>query len=322
MSLLEVKELEVSFPHPFNDTWFPVLKEISFSVKEGEVLGIVGESGCGKSVTLRAILGMTKFFGGKVSKGEVQFEGEALLSKSEKEWRKIRGSQITMIPQDPMTSLDPLMKCGKQITEAICLHLKLSKAEAKQKVLELFEEVGIPNPSLRFEQFPHELSGGLRQRVVIAMALSTNPKLILADEPTTALDVTIQKQILELLKKLQKERGMAMVFITHDLGVLCEIADRVAVFYAGCKVEEVPSKNLLLNCLHPYTKGLLGSIPRPYGGEEVKGIEGSVMRPLEFGTGCRFAPRCAFAEEKCFQHYPKWTAVSEEHQVGCFYVEN
>ncbi len=320
--MLRVENLNVSFLNSVTDEWTSVITDINFTVEKGEVLGIVGESGCGKSVTLRALMGLTQFSGGRVESGSVYFEDQSMLDLSEKKWRRLRGKRITMIHQDPMSSLNPLMKCGDQVAEGLLEYSKCGKAFAKKKVCELFDEVGIPDSEMRYNQYPHELSGGLRQRVVIAMALITDPDLILADEPTTALDVTIQKQILEKLKSLQKKRNLSMVFITHDLGVIMDIADRVAVFYAGQKVEELKSSEMLEACRHPYTKGLLASIPKPYLVESISGIPGVVVRPENFSAGCRFAKRCPYIKDICKKETPHWLGINETHKVSCHHVKN
>jgi oligopeptide/dipeptide ABC transporter ATP-binding protein len=319
MSLLKVQDLEVAFS--IQKKWVPVISEISFELKKGKVLGIVGESGSGKSVSIKSLMGLIEAEGGKIQKGSMDFDGINLLGLNEKEWRKLRGRRITMIFQDPMSSLNPLMKVGKQVVEVFTNHNLCSKAEAKVKTIELFKEVGIPFAEKRFDQFPHELSGGLLQRVVIAMALAPEPDLILADEPTTALDVTIQKQILDLLKEIQQRRKMSMVFITHDLGVIREVADEVLVLYAGKRAEFIKAKDMFAQVKHPYSIGLIKSLPKPFEKAELYSIPGRVQSPADRGVGCAFADRCEKVSDVCTKESPTWRSWSDAgdsiHKGAC-----
>ena len=302
-SLLTVDDLRVSFH--LLDGHICAVDGVSFHLKQGEILSVLGESGCGKSVTALSIMGLVPP-PGKINNGCIDFNGMELLSLSEQDMNRIRGNEISMIFQEPMTSLNPVFKVGNQISEAIKLHQGVSLAEATDKTIEMLKEVDIPSPERNYHQYPHQLSGGMRQRVMIAMALCCNPKLLIADEPTTALDVTIQAQILTLLQTAQQERDMSILLITHDLGVIAEIADRVIVMYAGMIVEEAESEFLFDKPLHPYTKGLLES--RPSIGEkrdELSVIEGTVPHPSRFPEGCRFHPRCPFAKEICRQKNPR-----------------
>ncbi|MFZ5816032.1 MAG: ABC transporter ATP-binding protein [Bacillota bacterium] len=292
---------------------------VNLYIKRGETLGVVGESGCGKSVTSLSIMRLIPNPPGKIVDGEILFEGEDLVKKSEAEMRKIRGNDISMIFQEPMTSLNPVYTIGDQIAEAIQLHQGLSYKEAIDKAIEMLRLVGIPLPERRVKEYPHQLSGGMRQRVMIAMALSCNPKLLIADEPTTALDVTIQAQILELMKKLKKELGMAIMLITHDLGVVAEMCERVVVMYAGKVVEEADAVNVFKHPLHPYTEGLLKSIPRmDEDVEKLHVIEGVVPNPLHLPPGCRFEPRCPIAIEKCKTEQPPLEQVTPGRWVACY----
>ncbi len=291
---------------------------ISFHVGKKETLAIVGESGCGKSVTSMSILGLIHKQNGKILSGEIIFKGKNLLKCSEKEMCKIRGKEIAMIFQEPMTSLNPLFTVGEQIKEALKLHMNMIGEEADNRVRELLELVEIPSAKERMNQYPHELSGGMRQRVMIAMALSCNPELLIADEPTTALDVTIQAQILDLIGKLKEELGMSVMLITHDLGVVAETAQRVMVMYAGTVVECADVKSLFQNPKHPYTIGLLKSIPSlDEEQKELPIIRGSVPDLNNLHQGCRFAPRCDCATERCWQGEPEACEV-EGHIVKCF----
>ncbi len=295
---------------------------VDLYIHRGETLGIVGESGCGKSVTSLSIMRLIPNPPGKIVSGEILFEGEDLLKKSEAEMRKIRGNEISMIFQEPMTSLNPVYTVGDQIAEAIELHQGLSHKEAIEKAIEMLRLVGIPLPEQRVKEYPHQLSGGMRQRVMIAMALSCNPKLLIADEPTTALDVTIQAQILELMKKLKKELGMAIMLITHDLGVVAEMCERVVVMYAGKVVEEADAVSLFKNPIHPYTEGLLKSIPRlDQEVEKLHVIEGAVPNPLNMPAGCRFHPRCPLATDRCRVEEPNLQQVAPGRKVACFLAE-
>jgi oligopeptide/dipeptide ABC transporter ATP-binding protein len=301
---------------------------VSYIVRSGETLGVVGESGCGKSVTALSILRLVADPPGRIVGGTIRFEGSNLLELPENEMEGIRGNDISMIFQEPMTSLNPLMTVGRQIAEAIALHRGLSRRDAMDQAVEMLRRVHIPEPERRAHAYPHQLSGGMRQRVMIAMAVSCNPKLLIADEPTTALDVTIQAQILELMRELQETLGTAIVLITHDMGVVAENADRVAVMYAGRKVEEASAKDLFECPGHPYTKGLLGSIPdvevaahtrtRRARLNEIKGMVPSLAN---LPQGCTYAPRCGLASEECRASYPPLLQYRPAHWVACWHAE-
>jgi oligopeptide/dipeptide ABC transporter ATP-binding protein len=315
--LVDIRNLKTYFYT--EDGVVPAVDGVDMYVKRGETLGVVGESGCGKSVTSLSVMRLIASPPGKIVAGEILFEGEDLIKKSEAEMRKIRGNDISMIFQEPMTSLNPVYTIGDQISEAIQLHQGLSYKEATDKAIEMLRLVGIPLPERRVKEYPHQLSGGMRQRVMIAMALSCNPKLLIADEPTTALDVTIQAQILELMKKLKKELGMAIMLITHDLGVVAEMCERVVVMYGGKVVEEGDAVSIFKSPLHPYTEGLLQSIPRmDEDVERLHVIEGVVPNPLHLPEGCRFHPRCPVAVEKCLQSQPQLEQVAPGRFVACF----
>jgi|LDZT01.1.fsa_nt_gi peptide/nickel transport system ATP-binding protein/oligopeptide transport system ATP-binding protein len=295
---------------------------VSFSINQGETLGIVGESGSGKSVTALSIMRLIPQPPGKIVSGEITFEGKNLRTLTEKEMRKIRGRKISMIFQEPMTSLDPVFTIGHEIVETILLHQRLTKKEAYEKAVQMLEVVGIPDANKRMKNYPHELSGGMRQRVMIAMALSCNPALLIADEPTTALDVTIQAQILRLMNDLKKEFNTSVLMITHDLGVISEMCDYVAVMYAGHIVEYTDIYTIFEKPLHPYTKGLNRSIPRM--DKETKNldtIKGVVPNLLHLPPGCPFAPRCEHAYERCLKEMPELIEVESRHLVKCHLVE-
>jgi len=298
--------------------------DVSFTIEQGETLSLVGESGCGKSVTALSMMRLVSA-PGRVVGGEVLFEGRDLLKLSPAEMRAIRGDDIAMIFQDPMTSLNPVYTVGEQIAEAIRLHRKVSKREAWNQAIEAMRDVTIPAPEIRAKTYPHEMSGGMRQRVMIAMALACDPKLLIADEPTTALDVTIQAQILELLTELREKRHLALLLITHDLGVVAETSDRVAVMYAGKIVEEASAKELFKHPRHPYTEGLLRAVPRLDEQREgrrkrLQTIEGVVPNPLELPPGCRFAPRCPHAQGTCSEGEIELIPVSDQHLSRCIRV--
>jgi oligopeptide/dipeptide ABC transporter ATP-binding protein len=302
-TLLEVRGLRTYF-HVMDGT-VKAVDGVDFSVKRGQTLGIVGESGCGKSVTALTIMQLLDIPPGEIVAGEIWFDGRDLLTLSPDELRHVRGADIAMIFQEPMTSLNPVFTIGDQISEAIILHQHVGKKEAMIRAIEALKAVGINAPERRVKQYPHEMSGGIRQRVMIAMALSCNPKLIIADEPTTALDVTIQAQILELIKKIQVDSGAALLLITHDLAVVAETVQNVAVMYAGRVVEAGPVEDVLLRPQHPYTLGLLGSIPALHKrGRQLDVIKGVVPNPFRMPPGCKFAPRCPYAWEKCVQAEP------------------
>jgi oligopeptide/dipeptide ABC transporter ATP-binding protein len=317
--LLEVRDLHTSFQT--SEGLIRAVNGVSFHLEEGETLGLVGESGCGKSVTSLSILRLIPQPPGRISGGPILFRGDDLLAKSEEEMRKIRGNSISMIFQEPMTSLNPVYTCGFQIVEAIRLHQRRSRSEARDRAIEMLRVVGIPSPEQRVDEYPHQLSGGMRQRVMIAMALSCNPSLLIADEPSTALDVTIQAQILDLIARLRHELGMSVLIITHDLGVVAEVADRVAVMYAGEVVEHASVEEIFARPLHPYTQGLLNSIPR-LGKlmERLSVIPGTVPNPIEFPSGCAFHPRCPLADERCRDEDPPLNEQGGDHQVACWKV--
>jgi oligopeptide/dipeptide ABC transporter ATP-binding protein len=291
---------------------------ISFSIGRGRTLGVVGESGCGKSVTALSIMRLLDIPPARIASGEILFEGRDLLRLKEDDVRKLRGKEIAMIFQEPMTSLNPVFRVGDQVAEAVRQHLDVSKSEAADRAVEALRRVGISYPERRARQYPHELSGGMRQRVMIAMGLSCEPKLLIADEPTTALDVTIQAQILELIRELQDETGAALMLITHDLGVVAEMVDEVMVMYAGRVVEHGTADEVLLEPKHPYTEGLLASIPsRLMRGQRLNVIHGAVPNPFNMPTGCNFAPRCPYRFEPCPVHDPPLESVGDR-EVACW----
>jgi len=315
-ALVEIRNLSV---HYFTEEGVVrAVDGVSLSIRRGETLGVVGESGCGKSVTSLSIMRLIPTPPGKIVSGEILFEGEDLLKKSEAAMRRIRGREISMIFQEPMTSLNPVYTIGDQIAEAVRHHLGLSRRAALEKAVEMLRLVGIPAPERRVKEYPHQLSGGMRQRVMIAMALSCRPKLLIADEPTTALDVTIQAQILELMRKLKRELGMAIMLITHDLGVVAEMCERVVVMYAGQVVEEADVVSLFRRPLHPYTEGLLRSVPRiDEKVEKLHVIEGAVPSPLDLPPGCRFEPRCPHAVPLCRESMPALKEAAPGRYVAC-----
>jgi oligopeptide/dipeptide ABC transporter ATP-binding protein len=322
MSLLEVRNLKTFFATRRGEV--RSVDDVSFTIEQGETLSLVGESGCGKSVTALSIMRLVSP-PGRVVSGEVLFKGRDLLKLLPEAMRAIRGDDIAMIFQDPMTSLNPVYTVGEQIAEAIRLHRKVSKREAWNQAIEGMRDVTIPAPEVRAKSYPHEMSGGMRQRVMIAMALACDPKLLIADEPTTALDVTIQAQILELLTELREKRHLALLLITHDLGVVAETSDRVAVMYAGKIVEEASANELFKNPRHPYTEGLLRAVPRLDEQREgrmkrLQTIEGVVPNPLELPPGCRFAPRCPHALDKCREGEIPLINVNDQHQSRCIRV--
>jgi peptide/nickel transport system ATP-binding protein len=315
--LLEVNNLLTDFK--LKKGIVHAVDDMSFSVDKGEILAIVGESGSGKSVTSLSIMGLLQE-PGEITGGEILFKGENLLKKSEKELRKVRGDQISMIFQEPMTSLNPVYRIGDQIVESIMTHMKLSKKEALERTVEMLKIVGIPSPAERAQDYPHQMSGGMRQRVMIAMALSCNPELLIADEPTTALDVTIQAQILELIYGLREKFNMAVLLITHDLGVVAEAADRVIVMYCGKIMESADVKTLFANPQHPYTLGLLNSIPKidDDSGKRLYMIKGMVPNPLHMPAGCPFSDRCDRCMERCTREMPQLKFTEDGHSVRCF----
>lgn len=318
--LLSVKNLSTEFP--VKKGIVRAVEDVSFDVDQGEILAIVGESGSGKSVTSLSIMGLLAE-PGHVAGGSLEFEGKDLATLSEKQYRELRGNDMAMIFQEPMTSLNPVYRVGNQIVEAIRTHEKVSKAEAKDRAVDLLRKVGIPSPEARINDYPHQMSGGMRQRVMIAMALACNPKLLIADEPTTALDVTIQAQILDLLRRLRDDTGMAVLLITHDLGVVSETADRVVVMYCGQVVEEAEVRTLFDHPMHPYTLGLLKSIPRLEDDDSKRlyMIKGMVPNPLEMPPGCHFSDRCDSCMNICRTKVPELVDV-DGHKVRCFLYES
>lgn len=317
-NLLEVKHLRTEF-FSSKKSSVTAVDDVSFDIKKGEIVGLVGESGCGKSVTSLSIMQLLKDTPGKVTNGEVIFQGRNLLDASKKEMLDIRGDKMSMIFQEPMSSLNPSMRIDKQMIEGIRLHTPLTKAEARKKAADILSQVGIPDPQRVLKNYPHQLSGGMSQRVMIAMAMSCEPDLLIADEPTTALDVTIQAQILELMKKIQQDKGMSILLITHDLGVVAEMCSRVIVMYAGKIVEEAPVEILFANPTHPYTQGLIASVPKLGSGVKVlPSIPGSVPDLSVMPKGCRFAPRCKYATEKCHQEQPELLSVGEKQKCRCW----
>jgi oligopeptide/dipeptide ABC transporter ATP-binding protein len=317
--MLHVRDLKTNFY--LKNAVIPAVDGISFTVQDSEVLAVVGESGCGKSVTALSLLKLV-MPPGRILGGRVLFEGQDLLAKSEEEIRKIRGNRIAMIFQDPMTSLNPVLTIGEQVIEVLTEHMGLTRRSAQKRATEMLALVGVPSPSERLRQYPHQLSGGLRQRVMIAVALSCNPKLLIADEPTTALDVTIQAQILLLLKKLQRQFGTSVFLITHDLGVVARMAQRVIVMYAGRIVEEATVREIFKNALHPYTRGLLYCLPRVDRKEpRLRVIPGTVPDLRTLPSGCLFYNRCNAATDACLQKMPEFADMSATHRVRCWRVK-
>jgi len=313
--LLSVRNLVVEFPT--RKGTLTAVDDISFDIAEGEVLGVVGESGAGKSLTGAAIIGLLEP-PGRVASGEIILEGKRIDNLPYEQMRRIRGRQIGAIFQDPLTSLNPLYSVGRQLVETITTHTDLTPTKARARAIELLTEVGIPAPERRIDQYPHQFSGGMRQRVVIALALAVNPRMVVADEPTTALDVSIQAQIIALLKKLCREHGTAVMLVTHDMGVIAETADRVAVMYAGRIAEIGPVREVIKNAKHPYTHGLMGSIPAVgHDAERLEQIPGSMPRLTDIPTGCAFNPRCPQAFDRCFKERPELLPV-EDSGVSCW----
>lgn len=319
MPILEIKNLTIQFDtdagvvHAVND--------VSFTLETGEVLGMVGESGCGKSVTALSLLGLLPIPPARVVSGEIVFQGTNLLSLRQEEMRKIRGNRISMIFQEPMTSLNPVFTVGNQIAEAVMLHQGVGKKEAWERTLELLRSVQIPSPEQRIREYPHQLSGGMRQRVMIAMALSCRPRILIADEPTTALDVTIQAQILDLMNRIRRESEMSVLLITHDLGVVAETADRVLVMYAGAVVEQARTVDLFERPCHPYTIGLMHSMPHLGAGargERIRTIPGKVSDLLDLPSGCSFSARCLHVTGECRKRSPGFVEMESGHFVRCF----
>ena len=313
--LLEIRDLKTQFES--GGKVVTAVDHIDLHVDQGEILCVVGESGCGKSVTALSVMRLLEAGSGRCASGEILFEGEDLLKKSEREMRAIRGRAIAMVYQEPMSAINPLFTVGSQIVETIRAHRPVSRRQAMEQAERLLGLVGIPDPARRLRAYPHELSGGMCQRAMIAMALCCEPRLLIADEPTTALDVTIQAQILELVRRLNRELGMAILFITHDLGVVAELADRVVVMYAGKIVEEGRVADLFKEPLHPYTLGLLACIPRPGTQGRLPSIDGMVPHPAHLPEGCHFHTRCPFVEERCRRSEPPLVAVGAQ-RVACF----
>lgn len=317
--LLQIENLATRFRTP--EGVVHAVNGVSLHLGEGETLGIVGESGCGKSVTVLSLLRLVATPPGEIVSGAARFDGQDLLAMPLDEIRKVRGAQIGMVFQDPMVSLNPVLTIGKQLTEPLVLHLGMTKEQANQRAVELLAMVGIPMAEGRLDDYPHQFSGGMRQRVMIAMALACMPKVLIADEPTTALDVTVQAQIIELVKRLRSELGMSVIWITHDLGIVAGLADRVIVMYAGFVVEEAPVRELYANPQHPYTMALLGSLPR-IDEEEARrlaNIEGAPPDMLVAPVGCPFAPRCQFVFETCWEKNPALATVDPAHTVACWW---
>jgi oligopeptide/dipeptide ABC transporter ATP-binding protein len=315
--LLEIRDLKTYFTADSGE--FRAVDGVSFSLEAGRTLGIVGESGCGKSVTSLSIMGLVPQPPGRIAGGEILFDGVDLLKLSAEEMRELRGNKISMIFQEPMTSLNPVFTIGDQIVEGILRHRPVSRDEAKARALEMLRRVRIPSPEQRFDDYPHRLSGGMRQRAMIAMALACDPRLLIADEPTTALDVTIQAQILDLMRNLRDETGTSIILITHDLGVIAELAHDVVVMYSGRIVERAPVGALFAQPQHPYTIGLLGSIPKLHQEQErLAVIEGQVPNPMAQITGCKFHPRCPFADEQCRRAEPPLNELGHGHQAACW----
>jgi len=318
--VLEVKNLSVSFNIYGGEV--QAVRDVNFDLYEQETLAIVGESGSGKSVTVQSIMRLIAMPPGEFKSGSILLDGVDLTNKSEKQMERVRGKEIGMIFQDPMTSLNPTMKIGRQITEGLMKHQNMSKKAAQERGVELLKLVGIPNPERRINQYPHEFSGGMRQRAIIAIALSCNPKILIADEPTTALDVTIQAQILDLLKDIQKEMKTAIILITHDLGVVANTADRVAVMYGGKIVETGTVDEIFYQAKHPYTWGLLGSMPKLHDeNEELKSIPGSPPDLKDPPKGCPFAARCPYAMKVCDRYMPNYTESTDTQKTACWLLD-
>ena len=311
--VLKIKNLNMGFKTDYG--YLPIIHDINYEIYAGETLGVVGESGCGKSVTSLCIM---RLLSGGVVEGEIELDGQNLLKLSEKKMQEIRGNQIAMIFQEPMTSLNPVFTVGFQLTEALRRHQGMNKKQAWARAIEMLDLVRIAEPDQRMKEYPYQLSGGMRQRVMIAMALACRPRLLIADEPTTALDVTIQAQVLDLMRGLQKEMGTSILFITHDLGVIREMADRVIVMYCGEIMEEATVTELFKNPKHPYTVGLLNTLPKYGQPGELPTIEGMVPPAGEFPVGCVFSPRCPYATEECKNVKPQMQTLENGHRVRCF----
>ncbi|MEW9677401.1 ABC transporter ATP-binding protein [Lentibacillus sp. L22] len=317
--ILEISGLKTSF---FTDDGeVPAVADVNFSIKPGEILGVVGESGCGKSVTSLSVMGLVPP-PGKIIAGDIRFKNEELTKATERRMRQIRGNEIAMIFQEPMTSLNPVFTIGSQLIEGIQLHKQLSKKEAASRAVQMLEKVGMPRAKQLMKEYPHQLSGGMRQRVMIAMAMACEPELLIADEPTTALDVTIQAQILDLMKRLNEDSNTSILLITHDLGVVADVCDRIVVMYAGKVVEEGNVRTIFKNPQHPYTEGLIQSVPNMYVKKErLYSIPGNVPKPGSVQHGCLFAPRCRYAFDRCTDENPELLETEDGHQVRCFLHE-
>jgi peptide/nickel transport system ATP-binding protein len=316
-ALLQVANLQTRFATEGGE--FPAVDGVSFALEAGRTLGLVGESGCGKSVTALSIMGLVPQPPGRIAGGEIRFEGRDLLGLDAPGMRALRGDRMAMIFQEPMSSLNPAFTIGEQIAEVLLRHKKIHRVEAKARAIEMLRKVRMPSPERRYDDYPHRLSGGMRQRAMIAMALACAPKLLICDEPTTALDVTIQAQILDLMRALREETGTAIILITHDLGVVAELADEVAVMYAGRIVEHAPVAKLFAEPQHPYTIGLLGSIPKLHVEQpRLASIEGQVPNPLAVKRGCRFEPRCPFSVERCGRDDPGLLEITNSHEAACW----
>ena len=317
-NILEIRDLVVSFASDGRKERAVAVNGVSLAIPRGKTVGLVGESGCGKSVTSLSVMGLLSE-NGRVDAGEAIFGGVDLLRLSDREKRKIRGNRISMIFQEPMTSLNPVLTVGRQVSEALRLHSGMNAEEARRRAIEIMEKVGIPEAERRFSSFPHQLSGGLRQRVMIAMAMVLKPDLLIADEPTTALDVSIEAQILRLMRDLQRETGTSILMISHNLGVIAELCDEVSVMYAGEVVEQADVYTLFRECAHPYTRGLMASLPRMVPkGQRLHNIRGAVPGLREMPEGCRFSPRCEQATERCHAEKPPLQDVGEGHLCRCF----
>lgn len=312
MSLLDVRDLSIYFKAAKNPV--PVVSGLNFHIEESEIFGLAGESGCGKSITALSIMGILPL--NASAEGEIFFKGKDLLKLGKESMRQLRGNEISMIFQEPMTSLNPVLTAGYQISEVLITHRNMSKRDATERAVELLKAVKIPSPEIRVKEYPHQMSGGMRQRVMIAMAVACTPSLLIADEPTTALDVTIQAQILELIQGLRQEHKMSIMFITHDLGIIAENAARVGIMYAGKLMEMADTEEIFNNPKHPYTVGLLESLPKEKG-TPLNPIPGSVPRPEEFLEGCKFSDRCRYSIDECEKKEPVFTEISREHFVRC-----
>jgi len=322
--LLEIENLRVEFDT--RDGVARVIDDLDISLDAGETLGIVGESGCGKSMTALSVMGLVPVPPGRIASGTIRLDGEDLLTAPDRRMRDVRGNEISMIFQEPMTSLNPVFSIGDQIAETVILHENKNKSEGWERAVAMLDAVGIPEAARRARDYPHQLSGGMRQRVMIAMALACQPRVLIADEPTTALDVTVQAQIFDLLVELREKTGAAIILITHDMGVIAEMTERVVVMYAGRKVEDAPVNEILANPKHPYTKGLIACVPHlsaepPKERPPLLEIPGVVPSLTKLGQGCPFAPRCSQAIEKCRQEMPERHVAGPQHNVACWVVE-